>query len=141
MQPVDFRNRAGDRELVEAAIEARKHAYAPYSNFPVGAAIRSANGRIYAGCNVENASFGLTMCAERIALFAALAGGERSFTNLALVGDAQEISPCGACRQVLAEFSPDLEIIMSNVAGSAVRAALSELLPAPFVLKPNGLGS
>lgn len=115
---------------IAAAVEARKPAYAPYSRFAVGAALVTASGRIFTGCNVENLSFGLTMCAERVALGAAVAAGERTFRAIAIVADtAVPVSPCGACRQVLAEFAPDLEIHLATLRGERARFTLSELLP------------
>src|SRR3954454_8185019 len=94
-------------ELVKSALDAQTRAYCPFSNFPVGAALRTAGGRIYQGVNVENASFGLTICAERVAASTAVANGERQFTSLAVVSRGG-VSPCGACRQFLAEFAPNL---------------------------------
>jgi cytidine deaminase len=102
-------------ELLNAAAEASKKAYAPYSHFPVGSALLGKNGKIYSGCNVENASFGLTNCAERTALFSAVVGGEREFVAIAIVAGGREIPyPCGACRQVLAEFcKPDTPVFVA----------------------------
>ena len=109
-------------ELIQSALEAQKRAFCPYSNFPVGAALRTANGRIYQGVNVENASYGLTICAERVAASAAVANGEREFTAIAVVSRGG-VSPCGACRQFLAEFNPNLPIVMvdSLISSSAAR--------------------
>jgi cytidine deaminase len=120
-------------ELIQAAFNAQKHAYAPYSNFHVGAAIRTASGKIYEGCNVENASFGLTNCAERVAAGTAVAAGDREFTAIAVVSRGG-VSPCGACRQVLAEFNPNLPIIMvdSLKPGEGHHATLDRLLPGRF---------
>ena len=116
--------------LMEKAWEARSRAYAPYSGFAVGAALEAADGTVFTGCNVENLSFGLTVCAERVAVGAAVAGGVRDFRRLAIVSDSRDpVSPCGACRQVLVEFAPDLEIICENRAGAQFSALLSELLP------------
>jgi len=137
LQPIDLLNSAGDRELVEEAIATRKHAYCPYSQFSVGAAIRCESGGVYKGCNIENASLGLTICAERVALFTALASGERSFVTLALVTERHVISPCGACRQVLTEFAPDLRVVTAIVSGPAYSLRLTELLPFPFALEPR----
>ena len=123
-----------DKELLEAALAARKRAYAPYSKFLVGAAVRAESGKIYTGCNVENASYGLTVCAERNALFSAVGAGERKFTALCVVGDTEEpISPCGACRQVMAEFKVPC-IILANLKGDAKEYTLEELLPLSFNL-------
>ena len=123
-----------DKELLEAALAARERAYAPYSKFLVGAAVRAESGKIYTGCNVENASYGLTVCAERNALFSAVGAGERKFTALCVVGDTQEpISPCGACRQVMAEFKVPC-IILANLKGDVKEYTLEELLPYGFTL-------
>jgi cytidine deaminase len=123
-------SRMSDTQLVEAAIRARLHAHAPYSNFPVGAALECADGNVFTGCNVENLSFGLTMCAERVAIGAAVAAGKRDFQCIAIVADTDApISPCGACRQVMAEFNPALKIIFSTLAGTSEVFSLSDLLP------------
>lgn len=123
-----------DKELLEAALAARERAYAPYSKFLVGAAVRAESGKIYTGCNVENASYGLTVCAERNALFSAVGAGERKFTALCVVGDTEEpISPCGACRQVMAEFKVPC-IILANLKGDVKEYTLEELLPLSFNL-------
>ena len=121
------------KELITAALEAQKHAYCPYSKFPVGAALRTASGKIYLGCNVENASFGLTNCAERVAAGTAVAAGDREFTAIAVVSKGG-VSPCGACRQFLAEFSPDMRIVMvdSQQQDHGFQATLDQLLPARF---------
>ena len=119
-----------DEELVTAAWAAREHAYAPYSKFKVGAALRSADGPIFPGCNVENISYGLTNCAERVAIGAAVANGATDFEVIAVVADTKTpISPCGACRQVLAEFGIS-RILLANLAES-VEFSLNELLPRP----------
>jgi cytidine deaminase len=124
-----------DRELVNLALEARKRAYAPYSRFQVGAALRTTSGRVYLGCNVENAAFPMGICAERGAVCAAVAAGERSFTHIAVVGDLpQPITPCGACRQVLAEVAPGIRVVMANTAGAIQTASTAELLPGAFSL-------
>ncbi|HEX6511499.1 MAG TPA: cytidine deaminase [Chloroflexota bacterium] len=127
-----------DAQLLLAAAElAREQAYAPYSHFFVGAAVMSGRGKMYAGCNVENASYGLSVCAERTAVFAAVAAGERAIHGLAVVTDAREPSmPCGACRQVLQEFaaSPDIPITLASTEGGVVRLTLAELFPHPFSL-------
>jgi cytidine deaminase len=116
--------------LVETAIAARAQAHAPYSNFAVGAALQCADGTVFTGCNVENLSFGLTMCAERVAIGAAVAAGHREFRCIAIVADTDvPISPCGACRQVMAEFNPSLKIIPSNLKGLSEEFSLAELLP------------
>lgn len=118
---------AEDLALVQQAREAMKNSYSPYSHFPVGAAIRSADGRIFTGCNIENVSFGLTNCAERTALFKAVSEGARSFDTIAIAAN-QTPWPCGACRQVLAEFAPDIRILLVHGDKTIVKY-LSELLP------------
>lgn len=116
--------------LLSAARKVREAAYAPYSKFAVGAALQTKSGRVFTGCNVENLSFGLTICAERSALFAAVAAGERDFEAVVIVADSkQPVTPCGACRQVLAEFGLDLEICSANLEGATYSASLRELLP------------
>ena len=121
-----------DHQLVVQAIEVAGRAYAPYSKFHVGAVLVGKDGRIFEGCNVENISFGLTICAERNAVFAAVAAGCREFARMVIVADTEvPASPCGACRQVLAEFNPDLEIVLANFRGQSETFRLSELLPRP----------
>ena len=116
--------------LLARAIGARSTAYAPYSHFSVGAALETRSGKVFTGCNVENLSFGLTCCAERNAVFAAVVAGEREFTRIVIVADSQEpVTPCGACRQVLAEFADVLEIRSVNLQGVEYQATLRELLP------------
>ena len=116
--------------LLVQARAVREKAYAPYSKFAVGAALRSKSGRVFCGCNVENLSFGLTCCAERNAVFAAVAEGEREFDAIAIIADAKDpVTPCGACRQVLAEFGLDVEVCSSNLEGATFTATLRELLP------------
>ncbi len=121
------------QELVQAALDAQQRAYCPFSNFPVGAALRSTSGCIYQGVNVENISFGLTNCAERVAIGTAVAAGEREFTAVA-VASRGGVSPCGACRQVLAEFNPNLTIIMidSTNPSEVHESTLGQLLPGRF---------
>jgi cytidine deaminase len=121
-----------DQQLVTQAIEVARRAYAPYSRFHVGAVLVGKDGRTFAGCNVENISFGLTICAERNAVFAAVAAGCREFERIVIVADtAVPASPCGACRQVLAELNPDLEVVLANFRGLSETFRLSELLPRP----------
>ncbi len=117
--------------LIQQAAEARENAYAPYSKYPVGAAVLTATGRIFNGCNVENASSGLTVCAERTAIQNAVSEGEREITALAVVTE-DGASPCGACRQVLLEFGKDAVIILADGAGMFQETSLRELLPRPF---------
>ena len=120
-------------ELIRAALDAQRRAYAPYSNFLVGAAIRAASGNIYQGCNVENASFGLTICAERVAAGTAVAAGDRELEAVA-VATRGGVTPCGACRQFLAEFNPKMVVItVDSLKQSEIReATLEQLLPARF---------
>lgn len=121
-----------DEELLRRAREALKNAYAPYSRYRVGACILAADGRMFCGCNVENASYGLTICAERGAVMAAVASGAREFTRIAIVSEGSLPWPCGACRQVLREFAPDIEVLVQDSEGNTHRATLSELLPMSF---------
>jgi cytidine deaminase len=119
--------------LIAAARTAREHAHAPYSNFRVGAAVRAKSGRIFTGCNVENATYGLTLCAERVAIFKAVSEGERGFDAVAVVADTDTLTPpCGACRQILWEFCGDAEVILANLGGKIDRYRLSTLFPKPF---------
>jgi cytidine deaminase len=119
-------------ELIIAAQAAKQKAYAPYSNFKVGAALLGKSGRIYTGCNVENASYGLSSCAERNAVFKALSEGEREFRAIAIVsGSSEPTAPCGACRQVLNEFAPDIAVIMPGKKRT-VKTTLRKLLPLAF---------
>ena len=121
-----------DEELLRRAREALKNAYAPYSRYRVGACILAADGRMFCGCNVENASYGLTICAERGAVMAAVASGAREFTRIAIVSEGSLPWPCGACRQVLREFAPDIEVLVQGSEGNTHRATLRELLPMSF---------
>jgi cytidine deaminase len=124
--------------LIEAAREARLHAYAPYSEFQVGAALLTTDGRMFSGCNVENGSYGLCNCAERTALFSAIAAGygPGDFSHLAVIGDTDEpISPCGACRQVMVELGgKDLVVIQANLDGDSIETSAGALLPGAFSL-------
>ncbi len=121
------------KELIERAKQAREKAVAPFSNFKVGAALETAGGKIYTGCNIENASYGLTMCAERVAIFKAISEGEREFTNIAVVADTDELTPpCGPCRQLIWEFCGDIPVIFANLKDETEILQMSELLPRAF---------
>jgi cytidine deaminase len=126
-------NQAERDELIQSALDAQKRAFCPYSNFPVGAALRTASGHIYQGVNVENASFGLTICAERVAASAAVAAGEREFVQIAVVSRTG-VTPCGACRQFLAEFNPSLPVVMIDSLNPGVihESTIADLLPGRF---------
>ncbi|MFP4250556.1 MAG: cytidine deaminase [Armatimonadota bacterium] len=118
--------------LTGAARTARERAVAPYSNFPVGAAVMCADGRIFEGCNIENAAYGLTMCAERVALFSAVAAGCRQIDAIAIAGpDDEPLSPCGSCRQVMLELAPNADVIMAGETARRTRT-VSDLLPDAF---------
>jgi homotetrameric cytidine deaminase len=120
------------KDLIRSALDARLRAYAPYSKFAVGAAVQCKSGAIFTGSNIENISYGLTICAERIAIGSAVAAGEREFVAIAVVADTTEpIVPCGACRQFLTEFSPDMIIVSATVSGDRKVESLSHLLPSP----------
>jgi cytidine deaminase len=125
----------GDEDLIRVASLARARAYAPYSKYKVGAAIRTKRNRIHSGANIENVSYGLTVCAERCAAFAAVAAGEtKGWDAIAIVIDDDKLpSPCGACRQVLAEFSPELKIVLASTGGLRKTTTLRELLPDAFL--------
>ena len=124
---------ASDKELIAAARQARRHAVATFSKFKVGAALETADGVIVTGCNVENATYGLTICAERVAMFKALAEGHRKFRRVAVVADTDAPTPpCGACRQILWEFGGDLEVLLANLRRQHGRHQLADLLPLPF---------
>jgi cytidine deaminase len=120
-----------DEELIALAAEARGKAYAPYSSYAVGAAILTASGEVFSGCNVENASYGLSMCAERTAAFKAVSAGHREFTTIAVVTQ-NGVAPCGACRQVLAEFGAHMRVLVADVEGNYREYRLSQLLLEPF---------
>ncbi len=120
-------------QLLQHAMKARENALAPFSRFKVGAALLTSGGKLYTGCNIENATYGLTVCAERVALWKALSEGERSFMQLAVAaGSDPPAPPCGACRQLLWEFCGDLEIIMGNASGVKESHRLADLFPRPF---------
>jgi cytidine deaminase len=120
-------------DLLAAALAARAHAFAPFSKFLVGAAIEDAAGRIHTGCNVENATYGLTVCAERVAVFKAISEGVRQFRRVAVAADTDVLTPpCGACRQILWEFCGDVEIVLVNPRGKMEKYQLKDLFPKPF---------
>ena len=119
--------------LIVAAKQARENAQAQFSHFKVGAGLRASSGKIYGGCNVENATYGLTVCAERVALFKAISEGERKFEAIAVVTDTDTLTPpCGACRQLIWEFCGNVPVIMSNFKGKTEVMAMSQLFPKPF---------
>jgi len=120
-------------KLIEFATDARNNAYTPYSNFKVGAALLAKSGRIYIGCNIENSSYGASVCAERVALFKAVSEGEREFSELAIATDTKKpVMPCGICRQVLAEFAPKLKIYAATLNGKVEETTLDKILPDAF---------
>lgn len=122
-----------EEKLIAAAKKARENAYAPFSKFKVGAALLAKSGRVYVGCNVENASYGLTVCAERVAIFKAVSEGERGFAAIAVVTDTDTLTPpCGACRQIIWEFCGDVPVILANLKGKIARESSGKLLPRPF---------
>jgi cytidine deaminase len=121
------------QELVEMAKAARLHSVAPFSNFLVGAAARTADGKVYTGCNIESASYGLTVCGERVAIWKALSEGERDFTELAIVADTESLTPpCGTCRQIIWEFCKNAVLILANLQGETQQCSIKELLPRAF---------
>jgi cytidine deaminase len=120
-------------QLVETAKTARLQSIAPFSNFLVGAAVKTEAGKVYTGCNVESASYGLTVCAERVAIWKALSEGERQFTELAVVADTETLTPpCGTCRQIIHEFCEDATIVLANLSGETETCTIDELLPRAF---------
>jgi cytidine deaminase len=120
-------------KLLEAALAARDYAHVPFSKFKVGAAIEDETGRIFTGCNIENATYGLTICAERVAVFKAISEGARKFTRIAVAADTDVLTPpCGACRQILWEFCGDIELTLVNLQGKTETFRLKELFPRPF---------
>jgi len=121
------------QQLLETAITARLHSIAPFSNFLVGAAVKTADGKVYTGCNVESASYGLTVCAERVAIWKALSEGERDFIELAIVADTASLTPpCGTCRQIIWEFAKNATIVLGNLRGETQIVSIKELLPRAF---------
>jgi cytidine deaminase len=124
-------------ELIQEAIQARENARAPFSRFKVGAALRTRDGKVYRGCNVENSTYGLTVCAERVALLSALAAGEHHFTEIAVVTQSDEpSSPCGPCRQLMWEYCGDIDVALANLNGQREDMKLSSLFPRPFNFLP-----
>jgi len=122
-----------NRKLILEAKKARENSYAPYSNFKVGAALLAKSGKVYTGANLENSSFGQTVCAERLALYKAVSAGEKDFKKIAIVAPgAKPVTPCGICRQALFEFSPELEVVCANLRGKVKKYTLKQLLPHPF---------
>ncbi len=128
--------KTAQKKLIEQAEAAREKAVAPFSNFKVGAALETKDGAVYTGCNIENASYGLTMCAERVAIFKAISEGEREFKTIAVVADTDELTPpCGPCRQIIHEFCGDIPVILANLKGEAETVQMNELLPRAFDVK------
>ena len=122
-----------EKELITAATEVRENAFAPYSDFRVGAAVESESGTIYTGCNVESASYGLTVCAERVAIWKGISQGEKKFGSIAVVVDTEELTPpCGVCRQIIWEFCGDVPVILANLHGKTETVQMAELLPRAF---------
>jgi cytidine deaminase len=122
-----------DEQLLTEARAARENAVAPFSKFKVGAALRTKGGKIFRGCNVENCTYGLTVCAERVALLSALAAGEREFTSIVVITQSETPStPCGPCRQLMWEYCGDIEIALTNLEGARIDYKLSDLFPHPF---------
>jgi cytidine deaminase len=120
-------------DLLAAALAARQHAHAPYSHFQVGAALEDASGKIHTGCNVENATYGLTVCAERVAVFKAISVGAREFRRIAVAADTDVLTPpCGACRQILWEFCGDIEVVLVNPRGKSESLRMKDLFPRAF---------
>jgi cytidine deaminase len=121
------------QSLIDAAKEARLQSVAPFSNFKVGAAVRTNSGKVFTGCNVESASYGLTVCAERVAIWKALSEGERHFTQLAVVADTETLTPpCGTCRQIIWEFAKGADIVFANLKGESEIFHIADLLPRAF---------
>ena len=125
-----------DKELIDAAAEVRENAYAPFSNFRVGAALVTEDGEIFTGCNVESASYGLTVCAERVAIWKAISEGKHKIKHIAVVADTEELTPpCGVCRQIIWEFGGDIPVIMANLKGKVETMQMKDLLPRAFDTK------
>ena len=124
-------------ELINKAKNAREHSYSPYSRFKVGAALKTKNGMVFTGCNIENSSYSLSICAEREAIFKAISAGERDLDTIAVVTDSDKLTtPCGACRQVMWEFSKDMTIVVANLKGKKKEFKIKELLAHPFGKDP-----
>jgi cytidine deaminase len=124
-------------ELINKAKNAREHSYSPYSRFKVGAALKTKNEMVFTGCNIENSSYGLSICAEREAIFKAISAGERDLDTIAVVTDSDKLTtPCGACRQVMWEFSKDMTIVVANLKGEKKEFKIKELLAHPFGKDP-----
>lgn len=122
-----------EQEVIDAALEAREQSVAPFSGFLVGAAVRTDTGKVFTGCNIESASYGLTVCAERVAIWKALSEGERNFTNLAVAADTRTLTPpCGTCRQIIWEFAKHADIVMVNLHGEREVVHIENLLPRAF---------
>jgi cytidine deaminase len=122
-----------DEQLIEAATAARALSVAPFSNFKVGAALQTKAGKVFTGCNIESASYGLTVCAERVAIWKALSEGERDFTDLVVVADTEKLTPpCGTCRQIIWEFAKHAKIVLVNLRGQREEVSIKDLLPRAF---------
>lgn len=125
-----------DIKLIEAATAVRENAYAPFSNFRVGSALETDDGEVIAGCNVESASYGLTVCAERVAIWKAISQGKRKIRHIAVVADTEELTPpCGVCRQIIWEFGGDIPVILANLQGKVETVQMKDLLPRAFDTK------
>lgn len=125
-----------DKELIEAARDVRENAYAPFSDFRVGAALETDDGEIISGCNVESASYGLTVCAERVAIWKAISQGKRKIVKIAVVADTEELTPpCGVCRQIIWEFGGDIPVVFANLYGKVETVQMRDLLPRAFDTK------
>jgi cytidine deaminase len=125
-----------DESLIQAATDVRENAYAPFSNFRVGSALETDDGEVITGCNVESASYGLTVCAERVAIWKAISKGKRKIKHIAVVADTEELTPpCGVCRQIIWEFGGDIPVILANLKGKTETVQMKELLPRAFDTK------
>lgn len=130
-----MKDKVSKKALMEEAKKARKWAHAPFSNFKVGAALLASDGRVFTGCNVENATYGLTVCAERVAIFKAVSEGARKFSQIVIAAATRDLTPpCGACRQILWEFCGDIPVVLTNLTGQTEQFRLSSLFPRPFDL-------